>query len=118
MSLIEEVEGLTTKPRLGRLAEHRTPPRYMLGLDCVGVGSVFCAKSKRIDTSSVNRSIFAPSPTTSSDMLIPNRLGRVRRVGGTLDAVEDDSRADRDDGRRNASGDEDAHWPNSLVPTL
>lgn len=27
-------------------------------------------------------------------MLIPNRLGRVRRVGGTLNAVEDDSRAE------------------------
>jgi hypothetical protein len=68
------------------------------------------SKPKRIDTSSVNRSIFAPSPITSSEVLaIPKRLGRVRCVGGLLNTVEDDNRADRDDGRCNASGDEDAH---------
>src|SRR5262245_4039881 len=54
--------------------------------------------------------IFAPSPITSSEVLaIPNRLGRVRRVGELLNTVEDDNRADRDNGRRNASGDEDTH---------
>jgi hypothetical protein len=74
--------------------------------------SYFCSSfdNFRIDTSSVNRSIFAPSPITSSEVLaIPNRLGRVRRVGGLLNMVEDDNRADRDDGRCNASSDEDAH---------
>jgi len=52
-------------------------------------------------------------------LLIPNRLGdrdRVRRAG--LNAVEDDSRAERDDKRRNARSDEDAHGPNSLVPNI
>ena len=42
-------------------------------------------------------------------LAIPNSLGGVRRVDGCLNAVEDDNRTDRDDGRRNASGDEDTH---------
>ena len=47
---------------------------------------------------------------TSDDVLaIPNSLGGVGRVDGCLNAVEDDNRTDRDDGRRNASGDEDTH---------
>jgi hypothetical protein len=51
-----------------------------------------------------------PSPITSNDVLaIPNSLGGVRSVDGCLNAVEDDNRTDRDDGRRNASGDEDTH---------
>ena len=50
------------------------------------------------------------SPITSDDVLaIPNSLGGVGRVDGCLNAVEDDNRTDRDDGRRNASGDEDTH---------
>jgi len=59
------------------------------------------------------------SPIASDDVLaIPNSLGGVRRVDGCLNAVEDDNCADRDDGRHNASGDEDTHgvlgflaWP-------
>jgi len=49
---------------------------------------------------------------------VPHRRGRKRHVDRFLKAVENDDSADRDNSRRNASGDEDAHGRNPLIGAM